>query len=186
MEKVYVQFVSEIKESILQSRYRAASLANREMLLLYYRIGTKLSEKVQESNWGSSVIQNIATDLQKELPGLRGFSFSSLKNMRQFAEEYAFLKLSHLSEIDFNTLTSELLISQSATVQKQIEIGQLLPVQFQSIGIILCKEKTDKVVEFAFRDYNKAMGVATYKTSRQLPIQYKGILPDLNELKELL
>ena len=37
-----------------------------------------------------------------------------------------------------------------------------------SIGIILCKEKDDKVVEFAFRDYNKAMGVAKLKTSRKI------------------
>ncbi len=55
----------------------------------------------------------------------------------------------------------------------------------QSIGIILCKEKKNKVVEFSFRDFNKAMGVATYKTSTVLPA-YKGILPDLETLKKLM
>ncbi len=29
--------------------------------------------------------------MQKELPGLRGFSYSNLKNMRQFFEEYPYL-----------------------------------------------------------------------------------------------
>ena len=55
-----------------------------------------------------------------------------------------------------------------------------------SIGIILCKEKDDKVVEFAFRDFNKAMGVAKFKTTRKIPKKYKGMLPDTDILKKLL
>ena len=55
-----------------------------------------------------------------------------------------------------------------------------------AIGIILCKEKDDKVVEFAFRDYNKAMGVAKLKTSRKIPEKYKGLLPDTDDLKRIL
>ncbi len=60
------------------------------------------------------------------------------------------------------------------------------PHENPSIGIVLCKSKTDKVVEFSFRDFNKSMGVATYKTSKELPAKYKGILPDPKALKELL
>jgi predicted nuclease of restriction endonuclease-like (RecB) superfamily len=60
------------------------------------------------------------------------------------------------------------------------------PHENSSIGIILCKSKTDKVVEFSFRDFNKAMGVATYKASKELPAKYKGILPDAKALKKLL
>ncbi len=55
-----------------------------------------------------------------------------------------------------------------------------------SIGIVLCKEKNNTVVEFAIKSFDKAMGVATYKTSKQTPIQMKGILPDTNELGKLL
>ncbi len=55
-----------------------------------------------------------------------------------------------------------------------------------SIGIILCKEKKNKIVEFAFRDFNKAMGVATYTTGNELPPKYKNILPDADTLKGLL
>jgi predicted nuclease of restriction endonuclease-like (RecB) superfamily len=61
-----------------------------------------------------------------------------------------------------------------------------LPHENNSIGIILCKEKTNKVVEYAFKSMDKAMGVATYKTSKQLPVQYKKILPGVEELKKLL
>ena len=58
--------------------------------------------------------------------------------------------------------------------------------EYSSIGIILCKEKKNKVVEFSFRDFNKAMGVATYITSKKLPEKYKNILPDEKVLKKLM
>ena len=45
-DKDYIHFISEIKQSILKSRYKAASLANREMLLLYYHTGNRLSQKI--------------------------------------------------------------------------------------------------------------------------------------------
>lgn len=61
-----------------------------------------------------------------------------------------------------------------------------LPHENPSVGIILCKEKNNKVVEFSFRDVNKAMGVATYKTENDLPNEYKGLLPDAETLKKLM
>jgi predicted nuclease of restriction endonuclease-like (RecB) superfamily len=55
-----------------------------------------------------------------------------------------------------------------------------------SIGVILCKDKNKKVVEYAFRDMAKPMGVATYRTTTELPEEYRNILPDVEKLKELL
>jgi predicted nuclease of restriction endonuclease-like (RecB) superfamily len=60
------------------------------------------------------------------------------------------------------------------------------PHENPSIGIILCKEKNNKIVEFAFRDTSKPMGVVTYKTYNDLPEAYKNILPDTETLKALL
>ena len=61
-----------------------------------------------------------------------------------------------------------------------------LPHENLSIGIILCKEKNNKVVEYSFRDFNKAMGVAVYKTSNEIPKQFKDFLPDAETLKKLM
>jgi len=55
-----------------------------------------------------------------------------------------------------------------------------------SIGIVLCKEKNNTVVEFAVRTVDKAMGVATYRTTREMPAEMRGILPDAGELARLL
>lgn len=60
------------------------------------------------------------------------------------------------------------------------------PHENPSIGIILCKEKKNKIVEYSFRDFNKAMGVATYKTSKEIPSQFKNALPDAETLKKLM
>lgn len=60
------------------------------------------------------------------------------------------------------------------------------PHENPSIGIILCKEKNNKIVEFAFRDTSKPMGVVTYKTYKDLPEAYKNILPNTEMLKGLL
>ena len=61
-----------------------------------------------------------------------------------------------------------------------------LPHENPSIGIILCKDRDSKTVEFAFRDINKPMGVATYRTSSELTKEYQGILPEPEELRKLM
>jgi len=61
-----------------------------------------------------------------------------------------------------------------------------LPQENQSIGIILCKSQKKSVVEYAIRDMNKPMGVASYKLASELPEQYRDILPDAETLKKLL
>ncbi len=60
------------------------------------------------------------------------------------------------------------------------------PHEKPSIGIILCKEKDQKKVEYSFRDFSKPLGVATYKTSDTLPPQLKNALPDAETLKKLM
>lgn len=60
------------------------------------------------------------------------------------------------------------------------------PDENPSIGLILCKEKSDKMVEYAFRDMSKPMGVATYKLTTELPKQYSKALPNPEDLRKIL
>ena len=80
--------IQAIKDAILKSRYRAAALANRELISLYYGIGKYISENSRTGFWGTGAIDAISERLQQELPGLRGFSVSNIKNMRMFYEEW--------------------------------------------------------------------------------------------------
>ncbi len=107
-----------MKSHIIKSRYIAARIVNREQFVLYYLVGKRLSEKVIAEKWGSKVIEQIADDLQKELPGLRGFSFTNLKNMRQFAEYYQGFEFMQLSTAQIqNTDNQHFQISQLVTGQ---------------------------------------------------------------------
>lgn len=366
----FIQAIQTIKSAILQSRYRAATLVNRELLSLYFGIGKFISENSRNHFWGTNAIETISVKLQQELPGLRGFSPVNIKRMRQFYEEWEkhfqstehqksifrplptdeiqtdlllinrplltddlanlnfddFLAIgfTHHYEILIKTKTVEerlfyinscakefwsveklkynLKISlfqkqgslpnnfektiQNTNLQKQalqsfkdeylldfiniedpdelderlleneivlhikkfimalgsdfsflgnqyrlevdekeffidllffnrriqclvaIELkrgefkpeyaGKLnfylsaldeyikLPHENPSIGIILCKSQSQKIVEFAFRDTSKPMGVATYQLATQLPEQYRNMLPDAETLKKLL
>ncbi|MDR3243511.1 MAG: PDDEXK nuclease domain-containing protein [Elusimicrobiota bacterium] len=369
----YTDAIKAIKQAILNSRYKAAVSANREMLMLYFGIGEYISQNSRNGQWGMNAIEVISQQLQKELPGIRGFSSTNLKNMRLFYEAWALElpafkirqlptdefsekdkktlinkdilirqipsdeldndnKLSHFVSIGFTqhvliinriksleerffyikqcsiecwsidklkyNINSNLYAQKGNIVNNFVEtiaesdlrgkalrsfkneylldfiniedpdeedertienkivlnikkfimalgmdfafignqyrllidekeffidllffnrrlqclvaielkkkefkpehIGKMnfylsaldeyikQPHENPSIGIILCKEKSNKIVEFSFRDTNKPMGVATYKTATELPPEYQDILPSADKLKALL
>ena len=82
----YRNAVSTIKQAILQSQYRAAKLVTGEQLSLYFGIGGYVSANSREGTWGTGAIDRISEQLRSERPGLRGFSASSIKDMRAFYE----------------------------------------------------------------------------------------------------
>ena len=110
--------VQTIKDAILRSQYQAAKLVNREMLSLYYGIGRYISANSREGFWGTGAIRTISEKLRKELPGLKGFSETNLKNMRLFYEEW---------EPIFNKSAIPTIISSVAT--DEIETTLLLPAK---------------------------------------------------------
>ena len=342
----YREAVKTIKEAILRSQYRAATSVNKEQLSLYYGIGRYVSKNSRIGFWGKGAIEQISSLLQKELPGLRGFSTSNIKNMRVFYEEWEpvlnrqpladefnwsdffSIGFSHHTEIISKAKTLEarlFYIHECATrywskytlrdylkadlyshrgtlpnnfaqtlpdtkqalkavcsfkdeylldfinveeldeqeedldekiVEKAIvanvkkfimtfgqdfsfignqyrmevageemfidllffnrELNSLVAVELKSgkfrtsylgqlntylsaldtyirkphenpsIGIILCREMNQTFVEFAVRDYNKPMGVATYRASKDMPERLRNALPDVEDLKKLL
>lgn len=345
-------FLKELKQTILQSRYRAAQLANRELLSLYFRIGEMIGHRAEKEAWGSKVLDQVSAELQQELPGLRGFSASNLKKMRIFYESWnTYLEIGSPAANQLKILEDKfpegfyesftrigfthhhLIISKTKTlnqrlfyiretaqhfwskrtlahqlssqlyeslgklpnnfsqtllpeqagkairvfkdnylldfvnledpddedervleqemirnIQKFLQslgpdfafignqyrliveeqeffidllffhrtlqcliafelktgkfkptyVGQMnfylsaldelvkQPHENPSIGIILCKEKSNKIVEFAIRDMRKPMGVATYHTLSEMPSHYRKYLPDPEALKRLM
>lgn len=84
----YHDAVNQIKTAILQSQLRAAKSVNSELLSLYFAIGKFISEHSRNEAWGKSSIDVISRDLQKALPGLRGFSPTNMRKMRIFYEQW--------------------------------------------------------------------------------------------------
>ena len=60
------------------------------------------------------------------------------------------------------------------------------PHENPSIGLILCKDMNKSFVDYVIQDYKKPMGVATYKTSKDMSEELRKALPDIEDLKRLL
>lgn len=101
--------VNVIKTAILQSQTHAAKAVNQEMLALYFGIGRFISANTRNRNWGKGVLARISERLRSELPGLRGFGESSLKNMRLFYEAWNFIESN--SPIGIGELTDKATIA---------------------------------------------------------------------------
>ena len=52
------------------------------------------------------------------------------------------------------------------------------------IGIILCADKDDLVVEYALKSVKHPVGVGEYRLTTKLPAQLKGVIPSEREIKE--
>lgn len=88
MNQDYLLFLTELKERIRHAQYEAAKAVNTHIMRLYWETGEKLSTKVKDG-WGKSVIETLAKDIQKEFPGISGFSKTNLWYMKQFYDEYS-------------------------------------------------------------------------------------------------
>jgi predicted nuclease of restriction endonuclease-like (RecB) superfamily len=61
-----------------------------------------------------------------------------------------------------------------------------LPGENPSIGIILCKSKDHTIVEYALRESNKPIGIATYQMVQSLPKDLQNQLPNPEQVAKLL
>jgi predicted nuclease of restriction endonuclease-like (RecB) superfamily len=61
---------------------------NRELILLYWQIGSDILVRQQTEGWGAKVIDRLSRDLLHEFPDMKGFSVRNLKYMRKFADTY--------------------------------------------------------------------------------------------------
>jgi len=84
----YLKFLKEIKERTSSAQYKALRAINKELINLYWDIGKRIVDKQKKQGWGKSIILNLSKDLQKEFPGMTGFSERNLWSIRQFYFDY--------------------------------------------------------------------------------------------------
>jgi predicted nuclease of restriction endonuclease-like (RecB) superfamily len=88
---------TDIIQLIKLSRTKAIKAVNNELINLYWNIGEYLSNKLVKSEWGDSVVTELAKYIQQNEPGIKGFSDKNIWRMKQFYEAYKdFPKLSTL------------------------------------------------------------------------------------------
>ncbi len=84
----YKDLLSEIKSRVRKAQNRVATVANIELLALYWDIGGLLVDRQKMEGWGAGVLRRLATDLKNELSDQQGYSERNLKLMTQFYREY--------------------------------------------------------------------------------------------------
>ena len=129
--------------------------------------------------------------------------------LREMGGLFAFVGSQYRLEISGKEFFIDLLLYHrrlKCLVAIELKIGEFLPeyvgkMQFYlaalddlvrmadenpSIGILLCKSKDKTIVEYALRESNKPIGVATYRIVTVLPNELKGQLPEPDQVAKLL
>ena len=187
----YIEAVKAIKEAILRSQYRAAASVNKEQLSLYYGIGRYVSENSRKGFWGKGAIEQISSMLQKELPGLRGFSATSIRNMRIFYEEWNKV-LNHQPAADDLVLNEKLLlVTIHQPVADEFNWTDFLSIGFSHHTEIIAKAKELDarlfyIHECAIRYWNKYtlrdyLKADLYHHRGALPNNFAQTLPDTKQ-----
>jgi len=60
------------------------------------------------------------------------------------------------------------------------------PNENKTIGILLCQEMNRMVVELAVQDYDKPLGVATYRLGMEIPDAYKTLVPLIDGVQQIV
>lgn len=93
MDKRFADIIRLIKKS----RVKAIKSVNAELINLYWNIGEYISNKIEQAEWGDSVVIELSKYIQKSEPEIKGFSDKNIWRMKQFYETYKdFPKLSTL------------------------------------------------------------------------------------------
>lgn len=173
--------------------YRAISMFKDEYLLdfinteeLFIR-DKDIDERVIEHNIINNV-KNFIMTFGKDFTfvgnqyHLEKFGVEQFPDLLFFNRELSSLVCVELKNGPFKTAY----LGQLAGYLRILDDEVRKPNENPSIGIILCKSANKKFVEYVIQDYDKPMGVATYKTSADMNDRLKKLLPPVEELEKLL
>ena len=141
MPPVDTKQFADVVEMIRSTRRQVLRMANAALIDLYWQVGQYLAKKIASAEWGDGVVKQLAAHIEKNCPDIKGFSDKNLWRMKQFYEAYA----------DENEKLS--------TVLREISWSNNNP----SIGVLLCKDKDDEVVEYALSRSLSPTMVAEYQ-----------------------
>lgn len=86
--KEYAHVLLDIKKRVQETQIKAVLAANKELLKLYWYIGQTIAIQQKVNAWGSKTVEKLAEDLQKEFPGIAGFSQRNIFRMQAFFTAY--------------------------------------------------------------------------------------------------
>jgi hypothetical protein len=145
--------------------------------------------------------------LEKEMEG--ALLLRIRKFLAEMGEQFCFVDSQYRLEVDEEEYFIDLLLYHRklrSLIAIELKVGKFKPeyagkMQFYlsalddkvriegenpSIGIIICKEKSRTIVEYALRDARKPIGVATYSITSSLPKELAKYLPSSQDIEKKL
>ena len=129
----YAPLLAEIKARVQTARVKAGLAANRELLALYWDVGRLISEAQRTKGYGKKVVERLAADVQREFPGLDGFSPLNVWRMRAFYAAYADDPEILSQAVTESGFPHPAKMSRSTPVKPEIKLSQ--PAIESSMGI---------------------------------------------------
>ena len=84
----HVEDFNYIIAMIQKARFRAYAKVNEELINLYFNVGKFVSQKVENAEWGTGVVDKLAQFIRENHPDIKGFTRRGLYRMKQFYETY--------------------------------------------------------------------------------------------------
>ncbi len=84
----FESLIKDVKEKIYVRQYETLKHVNSQTIKLYWEIGEEIYNQQKDKSWGKSVVEILSQELQKEFPGVKGYSTQNLWRMRSFYMEY--------------------------------------------------------------------------------------------------
>jgi predicted nuclease of restriction endonuclease-like (RecB) superfamily len=109
---------TDIIQLIKQSRTNAIKAVNAELINLYWNIGEYISKKIEQSEWGDSVVTELAKFIQAHEPEIKGFSDKNIWRMKQFYETYKDLPKLSLLVREISWTNNLLIFSRCKTIEE--------------------------------------------------------------------
>ena len=95
LNKDFSTWIDSLKKKVHSARNKVAFSMNSQILELYWEIGQEIYFKQQNSDWGSNVIEKVASELRSEFPDMKGFSRRNIYAIRQwylfYSQKYEFV-----------------------------------------------------------------------------------------------
>lgn len=88
IEKQHIQQFQSVQKYIQTAKRKAHKAINTALIDLYWNIGAFVSNKIQTSEWGKSVVQELSNYISENEPDSKGFSAQNIWRMKQFYETY--------------------------------------------------------------------------------------------------
>ena len=139
----YKIWLESLKNKFRSSQIKASIKVNTTLLEFYWDLGEQIVEKQQEYKWGSGFLEKLSRDLSAEFPDVKGFSYTNVKNIRQWFVFWQQL----VGEL--KTTKSQQLVGESSVDKTKQIVSQIFMIPWgHNIAIIQKCKNIDEAIYY--------------------------------------